>query len=366
MSEVGGGGGGSTSSSQQFPTSLALAPFILGEAFGLNTRVQKKGGLSFTRGSGDDLFTGQVFSPGGGTFDALRDLTQPIDTRIISGTNLVDAFGNEGLRGAGNAINLFNNTLLPGATELAQTGFRTNIDPFVAQAQQRFRDDFLPTAASQFGSLGLDPGDSDFGAAIARESGRISTELGALDVGLAENAANRRAQGIPLGAELAQGAALLPLNLGRDLFGFEQAAQQAERASSPGGQLMDFINMISGVNTQGQTTGSSNSRAFNFDFNAKFGDPSGGGGGGGAGALAGLFAACHCAALYHGWFTPNWYAARRWIMEGWPNESWLGRAFREFYQRNSEQLAEWASQSPQLYQALRPLFVWAALKGRRA
>lgn len=262
---VSGGGGSQKSSSVSYPATLSILPILLGQAFGLNPGIQKRGGLSFTRNAKPDAtFVNKLFGPE--TFQPLQNLFNPIDTNIISGTPLVKAFGNQALGNAGSALDMFSNTLMPGAQELATTGFRTSIDPYIAQAKQRFTQDFLPQAAAQFGSLGLDPGDSDFGAAIAREAARISTDLGAQDVALQEAANARRMQGIPLAGELAQGSALLPINLGQDILGYESAAQQGQFASSPAGQLLNQLMLIAGVPTQGQTTSSSRSRAFNFDF----------------------------------------------------------------------------------------------------
>ncbi len=87
---------------------------------------------------------------------------------------------------------------------------------------------------------------------------------------------------------------------------------------------------------------------------------------GGLGSLAGGLGAlgfCHVAAEYLGWYTPEWYAARRWIMFEWPGV--FGAAFRAVYRRHSQRIAGWVRRSRVVKAILRPVFTWAARKGER-
>lgn len=80
---------------------------------------------------------------------------------------------------------------------------------------------------------------------------------------------------------------------------------------------------------------------------------------GGIGMLAAAF--CHGAAVYFGWFTPQWFAAWRWINFGWNDAT--GLAFRAWYQRNSRQLAALLRVNRELRDKLSPIFEWAAKMG---
>ena len=83
--------------------------------------------------------------------------------------------------------------------------------------------------------------------------------------------------------------------------------------------------------------------------------------GGLAGGLAG---ACHVAALFFGWFTPKWHAARRWLLEEWKGDE--AEAFRSLYMRRSRELADELRGDPAELERVRPLFEWAAEMGALA
>jgi hypothetical protein len=72
---------------------------------------------------------------------------------------------------------------------------------------------------------------------------------------------------------------------------------------------------------------------------------------------------CWVAAEYYGWFTPDWFAARRWIMEGWRGP--VADEFRRLYMQHGSIWAEMVRGDGRLREALRPLFDWARRKGRR-
>jgi hypothetical protein len=225
-----GGGGSSSSSGSSIPTTLSPIPILFGELFGLNGRATKNGGLTFTRKQSNIDLANPLVNPD--TFNSLAELFKPVTPFNLDIAGTANSFGQQ-------MQDLFGGTVMPAARELASTGFKTDIAPAVALSKNLFENEFLPSAAEQFGSLGLNPRDSDFGAALAREAGRRSTELGALDVQLSEAAAGRRAAD--------------------SLFGLEQSSRQAARAQSPGGQLFDLLNQIAGINTQGQTASTQSS-----------------------------------------------------------------------------------------------------------
>lgn len=71
---------------------------------------------------------------------------------------------------------------------------------------------------------------------------------------------------------------------------------------------------------------------------------------------------CHGAAEYFGWYTPMWFAARRWIAEGWDTPT--GRRFRDFYFVHSQDVAADIRGSLEARHQWWPLFKWAAEQGK--
>jgi hypothetical protein len=116
---------------------------------------------------------------------------------------------------------LFNKALLPGITDLARTGFKTDLSPVITQAQQRFEEDFLPALAER-----VSPTFSDFGTIAGREGRRIATDLGALDVQI--NDPVRRAGAFPIAGQIGAATAALPFNLSSDLLGLGGALRGRE------------------------------------------------------------------------------------------------------------------------------------------
>lgn len=78
----------------------------------------------------------------------------------------------------------------------------------------------------------------------------------------------------------------------------------------------------------------------------------------GPGAIGGIAGgACWVAAVYFGWGTPQWHAARNWLMRDWRGP--LAPLFRRLYLRYGQSIAK----SKIATTLLRPLFIWAARKG---
>jgi hypothetical protein len=73
------------------------------------------------------------------------------------------------------------------------------------------------------------------------------------------------------------------------------------------------------------------------------------------------FNVCWVSAEYFGFFTPSWWAARNWIVEGWNTP--IGRLFRAVYIRYGERLAGIVRRHHIVKAALRPLFGWLRRKG---
>ena len=196
---------GSSSIASQNPVTA-----LLGQAFGIGTGT-RKGGISF-KGQIPQL-TDTLFGPD--TFAGLGDIFEPTDSGArFDLPELRDA----SLSGL--------NTL----TEAADTGL---IDDATALSQQLFGD-FTADTVERFGSeFGLNPGDSDLGAILAREAQRSSTELGNL-------AQDRR-----LGA-----ATALPSAVGAT-GSLESLFEDLERQRDPAQQMLNQLMQIAGLSTQG-------------------------------------------------------------------------------------------------------------------
>jgi hypothetical protein len=145
----------------------------------------------------------------GGVQDAQGTAQQALGT-IGQGVGQLGLAG-ETLAGAGDTLGAaganFQQNLIPGAQNLANTGFRTDIDPIRQQMLNEFRNVMVPELANQFGSLGGGGQaiSSDFGGALAREGSNLYTNLGAIQAQLDEASAGRRVEGLGLGGQFGQG-----------------------------------------------------------------------------------------------------------------------------------------------------------------
>lgn len=80
----------------------------------------------------------------------------------------------------------------------------------------------------------------------------------------------------------------------------------------------------------------------------------------GEATVGALFEACHAAAVYFGWLTPKWWAARTFILNGG-----LGIPFTRWYSLHSAALASVLRASPKERALWRPIFELAAREGSR-
>ena len=70
---------------------------------------------------------------------------------------------------------------------------------------------------------------------------------------------------------------------------------------------------------------------------------------------------CWVAAEFYGWYSPQWFAARQWIVEDW--QGVVADLFRKVYTRHGRRIARWVRSSRIVRETLRPVFAWAARKG---
>jgi hypothetical protein len=70
---------------------------------------------------------------------------------------------------------------------------------------------------------------------------------------------------------------------------------------------------------------------------------------------------CWVSGEYFGLWTPSWWAARNWIMDGWQTP--LGKAFRAVYVKHGERLAGLVRRNRIVRATLRPIFLWCRKKG---
>jgi hypothetical protein len=212
-----------------------IAVPLLQNLFGQRTRTDPRAGGFLPGGSGSRFqFADPVFGPQ--SFSALGGLTEPINVG--------------GLQDGG--IESLINRTAGQQEELAETGFRTAIDPAIDLSSQIFREEFIPGALEQFGVRGLDPRDADVQSALLREGSRRATELGALDLQLEEAAKNRRLLGM-------QGAG--------DLLNLQNLGQATAFGQSEAGQLLNNLLALSGgIGGPSGVTGTTKSEGSGFNF----------------------------------------------------------------------------------------------------
>jgi hypothetical protein len=118
-------------------------------------------------------------------------------------------------------------TVMPTMEEGLQTGFRTDMDPIIAEAQRAFTEETVPQLKQQFaGQTGSFS--TDFLGALAREGGTMQSQLGALQAQMDEAASNRRAGLLPMAGIPGQ-LASMGLDLGAQ---YNLDATQAGRAAT--------------------------------------------------------------------------------------------------------------------------------------
>jgi hypothetical protein len=186
-----------------------------------------------------DKTANQIFNAD--SFNVLTDQLDPVAN---------SPFGDLATQNMLSMNDLFQNELIPGATEMANTGFRTDLDPIIKQQMAQFQNQMVPELANQFGFLGgggQNRLSSDFGAATANAAGGIATNLGSLQVDADEAAAGRRAEGIGLAGELSQLSAAFPAALGSDILSLNEQNFDQTLLGRPGGQLMNLLNNLMGV-----------------------------------------------------------------------------------------------------------------------
>ena len=215
-------GGGSNSEGRSTAGSLSVLNSLIGGLFGTGSEV-KGGALGFSKANGKDFdFNLGQLNPG--DFDA---------NEFFRGReNSSQSFDlSQGFGGLQDSLNTQQQAARDGLTEETTANFK-NI----------FQNDILPDIQNQFGGMGLNQNDSDFGASVAREIGRGSA-------GIANLGADRRMQASSQFGDF----------LG-SLGGGEQSLRNTERDRNPGAQAFSNLLGLGGIQTQGQGTGRSRSK----------------------------------------------------------------------------------------------------------
>lgn len=182
-------------------------------------------------------FSGRAFFPE--DFLSLRDQLEAPENLLPGG------FGQDIISQALSNLGIFQNTIIPGAQELAETGFRTSASDLIS-------NDILPQLREENILLGGQGFESDFQANALRQA--LSAQ-----VGLDEAAAGRRTQGLSLFQQLAG----FPLDFGADLAEFEDIEQQREVGNRPGSQILNLLFAAAGLPSDfstGTTSKESSSR----------------------------------------------------------------------------------------------------------
>lgn len=77
-----------------------------------------------------------------------------------------------------------------------------------------------------------------------------------------------------------------------------------------------------------------------------------------------IMGTCWVAAAHYGWFTPEWFAAARFVNYIWPERSLLGRLWLRIYMKYGERLATLVGKSRIVRAITKPMFDWFVREGR--
>lgn len=133
----------------------------------------------------------------------------------------------------------------------------------------------------------------------------------------------------------------------------DQAAQQSEDVRQhlwPMEKLAAFQSLVAGNPLMAETTTTATTKQ-GFDWGSAIG-----------GIAGGAMAMCHVAAEFFGWFSPDWIAAREWIVNGWEGDE--ADAFREVYSTHGKEMARRVREDDGYAATLRPFFEWARDSGK--
>ena len=210
-----------------------------------------------------------------------------------------------------------------------------DINRSLGQGLTQLREELAP----QLGLRGSDTPIQDRGGLLAREA---LNQQGRLAATLAANRAQQQVQ-LPFQASQQSQAfqgSLQNFRSNLQQQGFENRLRLADLAGRQG------IGLAS-IGGTGELAGALQS------FKPSTGTISSGKSSGGG--------VCWCAAVYFDWFTPEWYAARNWILTDWRGP--LASLFRRIYIRHGERMAGWLRRSKVLKVTAKPFFRWCAERG---
>lgn len=217
-SQAAGGGGGAGS----YPNLNAASEFansLLGQRTKKQAKAEASGIFSNLRGQLYNYMN-----------DPELGVARALASRTTGNFNDVDAY--------------FRDSWLPGIDEIARTGLPTDLEPIIAKRKADFWRDLVPQMRENFiGQTGTYS--TDFLNALGREGSRLETDLGALEVELAESAANRRAAAYPQAANMGISFAGLPAATALDYLSVMDK-------SHPGSRALDVLGTVGGIASGGQ------------------------------------------------------------------------------------------------------------------
>lgn len=321
-------GGSSSSNSSQNMSTMGLGPLLGLSALGYQF-TPRRGGIGVSRGG---MTGGTSLGPAWLGGDQLGSLGG-----LLEGMQLGPA---EQLAGSGVASNLALNQMF-GANQgigsllqaLGGAGTPTDIAPIQSAASRFLGNEYANIDQAMGQNF-----QSDQTAAKYRTAGDVASQLGTLEFQAGESAKDRQIASVAPGlAGYTQQLSNIMDTFG-GLFGLEDASREAARSETAGGRTADILSWLAGLTGPVGNVGESKSDSWNFGMG------------------------CWVAAEYYGWYTPEWWNVRTWIMEGW--NTVLGRLFRAFYLVHGPVVAQLVHTSEELHERLRPLFVWCEQRGR--
>lgn len=222
---MGVGGQGTSSRGSSTPANPVMmnpAAGVLANMFGIGTRFEG-GGMNFAGpGRGNMSLARPVFGR-----DDFTDIAKLLDSPNLG------AAGAEGI--GGGWADYLSGTVDPTMREGLETGFRTDMDPIIAEARRNFRDVTMEDIKQQFGAQ-TGSFSSDFLASANRAGGAMESQLGAMQAQMDEAASNRRAGLLPMAGIPGELAGL----------GLDLGAQYNLDATS-GGRAATLLQMLGGL-----------------------------------------------------------------------------------------------------------------------
>ena len=172
----------------------------------------------------------------------LLDLADPNANRAVGFAEGLLGLGQEGALAG---VDFLQNDVLSQLKEGIQTGFQPDIEPVREQALRTFFQDIVPGLGQQNVALqeGVGPFSTDLSSGLLDAGADISTNLGALETQLANDAANRRADLLGISNLVAGNLSQIPFLAGSQAL---DLGEQLILQGTAGGRQAQLLSLLGG------------------------------------------------------------------------------------------------------------------------